>query len=71
MTEGENGTPRREIDGAILELLADGESHTKANLSKAIQSNSGILATALRRMKIAGTIVEGSDGSKRVYRRPG
>lgn len=70
MAEGENGTPRREIDGAILEVLADGESHTKAKLSKVIQSNSGILATALRRMKMAGTIVEGSDGSKRVYRRP-
>lgn len=68
MAGDDTGTPRREIDGAILEVLADGESHTKANLSKVIQSNSGILATALRRMKMAGTIIEGSDGSKRVYR---
>jgi hypothetical protein len=59
-----------DVDTLVLEALQDGKPKTKKDLIKTVPTSGAFLASSLRRLKQQGRIVTGSDGSKRVYRKP-
>jgi hypothetical protein len=62
-----------ELERTIIDSLGESEQMSKKDLNKVIDTDSGHMATALRKLIRDGRISSGSDGSTRVFRlvRPG
>jgi|TARA_B110000438_G_C15463093_1_gene499759 predicted transcriptional regulator len=56
-----------DIEDKIITLLKD-EEMTKVKIVKAIDASNAHIVSTLRKLKIDGKIVAGSDGSKLTYK---
>lgn len=57
-----------EVEQQIIDALGDADQLSKKDFNKIMDVDSGIMASALRALILAGRVHSGSDGSTRVYR---